>query len=316
MTTLLGDKATPSLISELLYRMKVRDVMSTNLAVAAPEDSLRSIQATMKARRITGVPVVANKRAVGIVSMDDIINALDQGHINEPAELHMTRQLLVLEDDMPLSMALSYMEKHHFGRFPVLDKTGVLVGIITSRDIIMHLLVAMNSEVETMEERLRPAEQAGGQPTAEAEFHSRKFDFENAGKASSEIKRLCKEAGLDTKLIRRIAIASYELEMNQVIHSVGGTMKFRLAGGKATVTAADNGPGIPDVEKALSEGWSTATEWVRSLGFGAGMGLPNSKRVSDGFRIASTMGEGTTVVCTFDLDATTVRPEAAVGSDH
>lgn len=315
MTTLLGAKDTPSFIAELLYRLKVRDVMSTNLSTAAPEDSLRSIQATMKARRITGVPVVANKRAVGIVSMDDIINALDQGYIDDPAEKHMTRQLLVLEDDMPLTMALGYMEKHHFGRFPVLDKTGLLVGIITSRDIIMHLLVAMNSEVETMEERLRPTEQSQDQAVTDVEFHSRKFDFENAGKASSEIKRLCKTAGLDTKLIRRIAIASYELEMNQVIHSVGGTMKFRLADGKAVVTAVDFGPGIPDVEKALSEGWSTATEWVRSLGFGAGMGLPNSKRVSDGFQISSTMDVGTTVVCTFDILNTSTRPEAAVGSD-
>jgi anti-sigma regulatory factor (Ser/Thr protein kinase) len=213
-------------------------------------------------------------------------------------------------------MAISYMEKHHFGRFPVLDKTGVLVGIITSRDIIMHLLVAMNSEVETMEERLRPAETPDGQTIREVEFTSRKFDFENAGKASSEIKRMCKEAGLDTKLIRRIAIASYELEMNQVIHSVGGTMKFRLADGKVTVVAADHGPGIPEVEKALSEGWSTATEWIRSLGFGAGMGLPNTKRVSDQFHITSTMDVGTTVTCQFDILNTSTRPEAAVGSDH
>ncbi len=312
----MGDKNTPSVLAELLYRFKVRDVMTTTLFVASPVDSLRSIQGIMKTRQITGVPVVEHHRAIGIISMDDIINALEQGYIDDAAESHMTRQLTVLEDDMPLSMAISYLEKFHFGRFPVLDKTGVLVGIITSRDIIMHLLVAMNSEVETMEERLRPAEQSGDTAITEVEFSSRKFDFETAGKASSEIKRLCKAAGLDTKLIRRIAIASYELEMNQVIHSVGGTMYFRLAEGKATVIARDHGPGIPDVESALSEGWSTATEWIRSLGFGAGMGLPNTKRVSDQFSISSTMDVGTTVTCTFETFNATTRPEAAVGSDH
>jgi CBS domain-containing protein len=315
MTLALGGTRSPSLLTELLYRLKVREVMTTDLAVAAPGDSLRSIRAVMKARRITGMPVVDNTRAVGIISMDDIVSALDEGRMDEPASARMTRQLVTLQDDMPLTMALGYMEKFHFHRFPVLDKTGVLVGIITSRDIILHLLVAMNSEVETMEERLRPSAPTGEHKETQVEFNCRKFDFENAGKASSEIKRICKEANLDTKLVRRIAIASYELEMNEVIHSLGGTMSFRLCGEKATIVARDSGPGIPDVEKALSEGWSTATEWVRSLGFGAGMGLPNTKRVSDGFSISSVMGEGTTVTCTFDILNTSTNPAAAVGGD-
>ena len=296
----LTNENTPSFVTELLYRLKIRDVMTKKLIVAKRTDSLRHCQLLMKTNRITGVLVEENGRLVGLVSMDDIIRALDLGYIDEPADDLMTRNCIVLEDDMPLSFGIGYMEKYHFGRFPVLNKTGALVGIITSRDIIVHLLLAMNREVEIMEEKLHPVTDKPVDPgTIYREFSTRRFDFETAGKPSSDIKKICKEANLEPKLIRRIAVASYELEMNQVIHSTGGVLIFKLEPGHATVTARDSGPGIPDVEQALAEGYSTATEWVRSLGFGAGMGLPNTRRVSDEFSIQSGIGSGTTVVCGF-----------------
>ena len=295
----LNNENTPSFVTELLYRLKIRDVMTRDLFLAKRTDSLRSIQQLMKLNRITGVPVEENGRLVGLVSMDDIIRALDQGYIDESADGRMTRNCIVLEDDMPLSFGIGYMEKYHFGRFPVLNKDGLLVGIITSRDIIVHLLLAVNREVEIMEEKLRlPSEPNTDPQTIYREFVTRRFDFENAGKPSSDIKKICKEANLDPKLIRRIAVASYELEMNQVIHSTGGVLIFKLEPGKAHITARDTGPGIPDLEQALAEGYSTATEWVRSLGFGAGMGLPNTKRVADEFTISSSSA-GTSVVCGF-----------------
>jgi len=90
-------------------------------------------------------------------------------------------------------------------------------------------------------------------------------------------------------------VASYELELNQVIHSKGGVMILRVFNDTIEVIAQDEGPGIADVDQAMQEGYSTANEWVRSLGFGAGMGLPNVKRVSDEFSIQSELGKGTTV---------------------
>lgn len=296
----LTNENTPSFVVELLYRLKIRDVMTRTLFLSKRNDTMRDIQQLMKQNRITGVPVAEQGRLVGLVSMDDIIRALDQGYIDDPAERHMTRNCIVLEDDMPLSFGISYMEKYHFGRFPVLNKDGELVGIITSRDIIVHLLLAMNREVEIMEEKLNPPSDQPTDPgSIYREFSTRRFDFETAGKPSSDIKKICKEANLEPKLIRRIAVASYELEMNQVIHSTGGVLIFKMEPGKAWVTARDTGPGIPNVEQALAEGYSTATEWVRSLGFGAGMGLPNTRRVSDEFSIQSTLGSGTTVICGF-----------------
>ena len=126
-------------------------------------------------------------------------------------------------------------------------------------------------------------------------FRIAKSDFENAGKAATEIKNTLQKRGLDPKLIRRVAIAAYELEMNLVVHSDGGTLTFRVDEGEVQLIAKDQGPGIADVNLAMQEGWTTANEWVKSLGFGAGMGLPNAKRVSDECHIASALGVGTTV---------------------
>jgi CBS domain-containing protein/anti-sigma regulatory factor (Ser/Thr protein kinase) len=279
----------PSRILELLYNMKVRDVMSADIKTASRHSPLRDIQILMKENSITGVPIVEGSRLVGMVSMDDIIRALEDGRIGHPAESGMSRNLIVLEDDMPLSFAISYMEKYHFGRFPVINKNRELVGIITSRDIIVHLLISINRELEQLEEQDRAPAQQGLEGSLNRKWYTHKFDFEEAGKASTEIKKIMKEKRPDTppKLLRRIAVAGYELEMNQVVHSEGGHIEFQLDADAAVIRAEDRGPGIPDLENALTEGWSTANEWVRSLGFGAGMGLPNTRRVADEFTIES-----------------------------
>ena len=286
---------SPPFVLELIFRLKIKDVMTRRLLTAQPSTPLRVIQGVMKENGITGVPITDGNRLLGMISMDDILRALDGGYIEAPAERWMTRNLIVLEDDMPLSFGISYLDKYKFGRFPVLSKEKELVGILTSRDVIVALLLEVNKQVEQLEEEVAH-EAAAGAPEAGTyrEYATRTFDFENAGKASLEIRKILKEAGLDPKLIRRVAVAAYELELNQVVHSSGGTISFHWKNDAITVTAKDGGPGIPDLEAAMEEGFSTATEWVRSLGFGAGMGLPNARRVADEFDINSGE-EGTTV---------------------
>ncbi|MFP4362714.1 MAG: CBS domain-containing protein [Spirochaetia bacterium] len=290
---------SPSVILELIYKLKIKDVMSTDIYTAARKEPIRSIQKLMKANGITGVPIAEDKRLYGIVSMDDIIRALDTGSIDAPAEDLMSRNLIVLEDDMPLSFAISYFDKYQYGRFPVLSKEKQLVGIITSRDIITALLVEINKEMQKLEKQMQK-DQPGPVGRMVKEFTTNKFDFENAGKASTEVKKTLKKLKTPSKIMRRIAVAMYELEMNQVVHSEGGKIRFTLDTDRVEIRAQDRGPGIPDVEQALTEGFSTANEWIRSLGFGAGMGLPNVKRVSDEFSICSSE-EGTKVECTIYL---------------
>ena len=123
-------------------------------------------------------------------------------------------------------------------------------------------------------------------------------NFSSAGEASVQVKRMLRQIGIAADVIRRVSVAMYEGEINMVIHAGGGDADVLVEPGKITIILADRGPGIADIELAMTEGYSTAPENVRSLGFGAGMGLPNMKRYTDDMRIESVVGEGTTVTMT------------------
>lgn len=126
-------------------------------------------------------------------------------------------------------------------------------------------------------------------------------NFETAGEASATIKRTLKKLGVDAALLRRIAVASYEVELNLIIHSLGGELTLEVTPEQILIRSADVGPGIPDIDLAMQEGFSTAGEDARNLGFGAGMGLPNMRRNAEGFSISSIPGEGTCIEMTFAI---------------
>jgi anti-sigma regulatory factor (Ser/Thr protein kinase) len=134
-------------------------------------------------------------------------------------------------------------------------------------------------------------------------YEIEKDDFVRAGEASSNIKKILRQLGIDSGVIRKISIATYEAEMNVVIHSLGGQIILEVTQDYIKVVASDRGPGIADLELAMKEGYSTATDKVREMGFGAGMGLPNMKRCSDRLCVNSTMGKGTEIVIEVDLKA-------------
>ena len=121
-------------------------------------------------------------------------------------------------------------------------------------------------------------------------------DFTNAGRASTSIKETLKNMGLASPLIRRVAIAAYEAEMNLVMYARRGTMTLKVTPDEVTIDVQDEGPGIPDIALAMQEGYTTATPEMREMGFGAGMGLPNIKRNTDAFEISSVIQRGTHLV--------------------
>ncbi|MCL2878830.1 MAG: CBS domain-containing protein [Treponema sp.] len=285
---------SPSVVLELIYQLKIKDVMTRAIITGKKTQTMRHIQAMMRENHITGIPIVDGRNLIGLVSIFDIVNALDQGYIECLAEERMTKDIIVLQDDMPLSFAISYLNKYHFGRFPVLNKDHELVGILTSTDVIRSLLVEMNREVLRLE-KLQKGSGGAVSALSQMEYSIPRYNFEIAGRASTDIKKALKQRNLNPKLIRRVAVASYELEINLVVHSNGGTIRYSILPDKIIIIAADTGPGIADVNLAMQEGWSTANEYIRSLGFGAGMGLANTKRVSDEFSIESALGHGTTV---------------------
>ncbi len=128
-------------------------------------------------------------------------------------------------------------------------------------------------------------------------------DFTSAGKASVQVKKLLRQLDFDADTIRRVSVAMYEGEINMVIHADGGAADVLVWDDGVEVILADRGPGIPDIELAMKEGYSTAKDNIRALGFGAGMGLPNMKRYSDEMQIDTVLGEGTTVTMRFRVSA-------------
>ena len=305
------ENQNPLIVLELIQSHKISEIMSSNVVSVTPDVTMRNVKIMMKEKGISGMPVTRNKRLVGIISVEDLLNALEDGRMDDQVEKHMSRTPVILEEQMPVSFAIDYFENYSFNRFPVLNEHKKLVGMITSRDIIMHMIKVMNREISRLEEMAKFGHRT--------EFGNviRRYavvqnDFKNAGKASSEIKTLLQEHKVNRKTIRSVATAIYELEINQVVHSLGGEILCRITDEHVEVLARDRGPGIMDIELALSEGYSTATDWIRSMGFGAGMGLPNIKRVSDEFRIkSSTSGTEVRVVINFPHKTAPVENDAA-----
>jgi anti-sigma regulatory factor (Ser/Thr protein kinase) len=192
---------------------------------------------------------------------------------------------------------------------PVLDEQGPLSGVITPESILHALLVELNRLLQQDANR----ESAPPMPHGDAvrlEFDVRAGDYDSGGLSSVRLKRELAARGVPPDLQRRVAIATYEAETNLIIHTTeGGRIVADLADDSVRLSVVDNGPGIPDVDLAMTSGYSTASEFVRSLGFGAGMGLPNIKRCADHFEIRSKPGLGTRINLRFDIPEDGPEPD-------
>lgn len=284
-------------IQELAGNLKIRDVMTRKVFAVTRHCTMRDVQQIMKNNAISGVPVVDARQVIGLVSVHDIMNAYEQNWMKDPVGDHMTTGVRTLSEEQPLSMAMSFFSKFPYRRFPVVNRSNELSGMVTLRNINMALIQELSRQLDAMETE-------GGRisPAASSEscvfyriYRLTRYDFEAGGKASAELREQLQARGIPPKIIRRAAVACYELEINVIAHSFGGTLTIYVDKDRVRITANDFGPGIPDIEKAMTEGFSTATDWIRAQGFGAGMGLPNTKRLSDEFAIQSGIDMGTMV---------------------
>ena len=182
------------------------------------------------------------------------------------------------------------------------------MGIVSQRDVMRALLYELSVEIRKLERKASPHAALAEAQTKEKFFRKEwavvHNDLSRAGHAANSIKGILRERKIDRSLIRRVAVAAYELEINICIHSHGGVLVLLIADDAIRITAKDRGPGIKDIEWACRDGTSTANDWIRSMGFGAGMGLSNSKRVADSFHIESEVGRFTIVECIFDIPKT------------
>jgi CBS domain-containing protein/anti-sigma regulatory factor (Ser/Thr protein kinase) len=298
----------PSKLQEIVHELMVRDVMTTDLITVSPEDKVRELRDLLRVYRISGLPVVDRGAMVGIISLEDFIECLADRKNGCVIAEKMTRKVETLFADDPLVSALARFDDSGLGRYPVVEReSGKLVGILTKGDVIEGLLKKL--EVDYHEEELHRHRAShifedieADDTTVDFQYYVEGQNFDQAGEAASRLKRTLRRLGIRPEIVRRVAIACYEAEMNLVIFTAGGTIGVRVHPSEISVDIKDSGPGIADAEKAMQPGYSTASDWVRELGFGAGMGLPNIKNMSDEFEIDSGAGTGTTLRLEFSTN--------------
>jgi CBS domain-containing protein/anti-sigma regulatory factor (Ser/Thr protein kinase) len=295
-------------LQELVYELRVRDAMTTRVITVTPQTTIAEFREVLRANRISGTPVVEGGRMVGIISIEDLIKALAAGELGATVGEKMTPRPVTLYDDEPLVHAVGKFASLGYGRFPVINRQGDLVGILVQGDIVRALLHQL--EVEYHEEEIRRYRAShifedilADQVTLRFRYQVPGGDFERAGDASSRLKKTLSRLGIHPRIVRRVAIAAYEAEMNIVIYTDGGELIAEVDPEKVYLQAVDDGPGIPDIQKAMEPGFSTAPEWVREMGFGAGMGLPNIQNCADEMRLESTVGVGTRLEVVIYLDS-------------
>ncbi len=280
-------------LQELAYEVKIEEVMTRNPVTVSPATTMSELREILREHRISGAPVVEHGRMVGIISLEDLIKSLANGAMDLQVGEKMTRDPITVHADESVVMAVNTFARHRFGRFPVVDRGGQLVGILTRGDIMRGLLKQLEHEYhreETLRHRVSHVfeELVSDLTSLTLHYSIVARDFERAGTASSNIKRALNRLGVSPQVARRVAIATYELEINIVIHATdGGEIIAEIQPDRIILRAVDTGPGIPDVEKAMQPGFSTAPEWIREMGFGAGMGLVNIKKCADEMSLES-----------------------------
>ncbi len=288
-----------SKIQELVYEIKVGEVMKKDVFTVSPRTHMSVLRLILQDKRFSGTPVIDKGKLVGIISVEDFIKWLADREQDCPISEKMTRCVRTLYADEPLTHAINKFERHGFGRLVVIDRqNGKLRGIITKGDIVEGLLKKLEVDYdddETRRRRIRHFFEDILADKATLLFHYDVIghDFQRAGECASRLKATLKRLGLHPQVTRRVAIATYEAEMNLVIYTDGGHIRVRVEPHEILVRVEDSGPGIPDVEKAMQPGYSTAPEWIRELGFGAGMGLDNIRKCASKMALRSTVGKGT-----------------------
>jgi CBS domain-containing protein/anti-sigma regulatory factor (Ser/Thr protein kinase) len=288
-----------SKVQELVYEIRVGDVMTQDVTTVGPSNLMSELKDILREKRISGTPVVDSGRLVGIVSIDDCVRWLAYGEPDCPIREKMTKEVETLYADEALVHAVNRFEQSGFGRFAVIDREDQrLRGILTKGDIVEGLLRKLEIDYQEKETQQRGRLHFLEDISADKvglffQYEVAGGDFERAGNSASRLKNSLRRLGLHPEVVRRVAIATYEAEMNLVIYAGGGRIRVRVGPQEIFVRVADSGPGIPDVDKAMQPGYSTAPEWVRELGFGAGMGLCNIRKCATTMNLSSTVGVGT-----------------------
>jgi CBS domain-containing protein/anti-sigma regulatory factor (Ser/Thr protein kinase) len=295
--------------------IKAGDIMSSDVVEISGEKKIAHAKELMKIKKISGIPVVDDKKQlIGIISIEDIIHALEFNIINNPIRKIMSTNVITIHKDDSLVAVVAKFENYKYGRFPVVDDEKRVCGIISKEDIMHGILEKFNLIYIHDQKRTNTLDTEYSAITGErlkieeAEFHYQidSNDIDAAGSGAALLKQFLTGKHFHSDIVRRVGVATYEAETNVVIHSRGqGDIYFFKDEDRFIVRVVDNGIGIEDLEKAMKEGYSTAPDYVRERGFGAGMGIANMKRFADKLVIISEKNAGTQVEMIFYLPTQT-----------
>lgn len=299
---------------------RVAQVMTSQIVTVKPTTSLLELKEIMRIRRISGVPVVNDAGTlVGIISIEDLVRAFEQGAINATVGERMSQSLITVFDTDTVYNAGQKFTQTGVGRMPVINQQGRLVGVLTKGDLTRGLLHEVEAETQDEEICRYRASHIFRDVLSDAtslllRYNVPPRDFTHGGNASSKIKRALTRLGADPQIVRRAAIASYEAEMNLIIHTDhGGVITAEVDASQLKLTVQDDGPGIADVRRALEEqGYTTTPPEIRAMGFGGGLGLKNIRKCSDQFHLESNPARGTKLEITILLH--TYEPPMLGGS--
>jgi len=287
-------------VEELAYDLKIGQVMSTNVVTVSPNMRMVDVVDIFRKNLISGAPVIdADGELVGIISMEAIIRSLLDFEQYAYVHQYMSPLVITVRETDALVEALERFTKTKVGRLPVINLDGKVVGMLTKGDITRGVLDALQSDIQQEELRRYRASHLfediiSDRTSLVLRYDIKAGDFIHGGNASSKIKRALIRLGANPQLARRCGIAIYEAEMNLIIHTtIGGILRVQIEPYRILIRTTDEGPGIPNIDEALRPGFSTASEEVREMGFGAGMGLPNMKRCVDRLTLDPTPTGGT-----------------------
>lgn len=295
-------------VQELFYELKIRDAVDEEVYTISRNTNMSDVRPILRERKITAAPVMDGKQLIGIVSVEDYINWLQAGGEDIPVSERMSREVVTMYDDEPLVDAIKGFEKYRYYEFPILERTtGNLIGVVTKFDVIICLLKAL--DIDFYEKEISDyahfhffKEVISDDTRLSFSYSVPDGKIELGGEAASKLRKNLSYLGIHPDVIVRAAIVAYEAEMNCIMYGRGGEIKVVLDEEKILIEITDEGPGIENIEQVMLPGYSTAPDWIRELGFGAGMGLPNIKQNSEKFQITSTVGEGTKLKSTIPLE--------------
>jgi len=292
-------------VIERIYEIRVEKIMRTDVIRVTPDTMMSKLKYAVKENNYACIPVLEGEKLIGQISIEGYVDWLTSDTGDVPVSEIMDVKFKTLHPDEPVITAVKELELIGLRGLPVVEnESEKFLGVICRCTMMEGVLAELDIDDKIEEQKddclLKNIQSSSALITLSYIVDQKPLEY--GGEISSSIRSDLYKLGLPGSIVRRTAIAAYEAEINLLAYAGGGLFTINLNTNLLNMKIEDTGPGIPDVDKAMEPGYSTAPDWVRELGFGAGMGLLNIKNCSDNFKIESTIGKGTVLLVHINME--------------